>query len=281
VTVLENLLSPAVPDSKILYHYTGQDGLLGIIKEKKFRVSSILHLNDAAEFNYTIELARQHLSSRLRHERGPCNTFYGTALDGLGFFGKFALFVGSFTQNGDSLSQWRAYAQGGIGFSLGFECEQLRPLAEAQGFRLLRCSYDKVEHSQAIDDLVNDAGQRLNPRDGNDVGLAVQYFYDELVNVATVLKHPSFAEEREWRLISSPVLLDLRPPALFRSGKSMVVPYREFDLVGVDGRMRLADLCIGPTPHTELSRLSVEHLLVASGVENVSVRGSAVPYRSW
>ena len=71
MSLVEDLLSPTVPDEKILYHYTGQDGLLGVLKEKKLRVSSVLHLNDAAEFSYTIGLAKQHLAFRLRKESIP------------------------------------------------------------------------------------------------------------------------------------------------------------------------------------------------------------------
>lgn len=281
MSLLNELLSPTVDDAKILYHYTGQEGLLGIVREKKLRVSSILHLNDSAEFNYTIKLAQENLNLRLRHERGPSNTFYGTALENFGFLQKMTLFVGSFSQQGDSLSQWRAYAQGGIGFSLGFEYQYLRELAEEQGFRLLRCNYDKETHSRVINDIVDEAGSKVDPKDGDKVESAVSHFYSALVNVAAVLKHPSFNEEREWRLISSPVLLEMRPLALFRPGKSMVVPYQEFALANANSNFHLADLCIGPAPHMELSRFSVEHLLVTSGVAHAPVRASVVPFRSW
>jgi len=282
VPLLQDLLSPSVPDAKVLYHYTGQEGLLGIVREKRLRVSSILHLNDAAEFNYTIGLAQQDLNKRLRLERGPWNTFYGTVLESLDNLGKtMTLFVGSFSENGDSLSQWRAYAQNGIGFSLGFEYDYLRPLAQAQEFRLLHCNYSKQDHTRAIDEIVADAGKQIDMHQADDVRAAVARFYDSLVKIAAVLKHPSFAEEREWRLISSPVFLDQKPSASFRPGKSMVIPYREFNLASEGEPMQIADLCVGPTPHMELSRLSVEYLLDASEVGRGAVRGSDVPYRSW
>lgn len=281
MTLLRDLLSPSVPDAKLLYHYTGQEGLLGMVGEKRLRVSSILHLNDAAEFNYTIGLAQEYLNIRLRHERGPWNTFYGTVLEALGHLKTMTLFVGSFSENGDSLSQWRAYAHNGIGFSLGFEYDYLRRLAAAQDFRLLRCNYSQKDHTQVINEIVARAGGQINIHEADNVEPAVEQFNDSLVKIAAVLKHPSFAEEREWRLISSPVFLDQRPPASFRPGKSMVIPYREFSLMSEGVPMRIADLCVGPTPHMELSRLSVEYLLGASNVEHGVVRGSDVPYRGW
>jgi hypothetical protein len=255
--------------------------VLGILNSKKLCVSSILHLNDAAEYNYTLGLAQEYLDSRLRYERGPWNEFYGTALEGLGLLRKMTLFVGSFSENGDSLSQWRAYAQNGIGFSLGFEYERLQTLADAQEFRLVRCNYSKEAHEEVIHELAGDTGPQIKGAEIEDAGVAVQRFYGALVKLAAVLKHPSFAEEREWRLVSAPGSLDLRIPVMFRHGKSMIVPYREFNLVGAEGRMHVADLCVGPAPHMELAKFSVERLLSASGVEHNVMRSSVVPYRSW
>jgi hypothetical protein len=65
---------------EIIYHYTSQQGLLGIVNGKSLWVSSIRHLNDAAEFGYSVEMIREILTRRLRAERGPWNTYYGTIL---------------------------------------------------------------------------------------------------------------------------------------------------------------------------------------------------------
>jgi hypothetical protein len=40
----------------ILYHYTTQEGLLGILKEGVIRASSIQHLNDSSEFTYAVKI---------------------------------------------------------------------------------------------------------------------------------------------------------------------------------------------------------------------------------
>jgi len=54
-----NPLSQASPKPKTIYHYTSQEGLLGIIQEGLLRVSSIRHLNDSAELIYAIEIGAQ------------------------------------------------------------------------------------------------------------------------------------------------------------------------------------------------------------------------------
>ena len=279
MTILNDLLSPTVPDHKILYHYTTQDGLLGIIKSKTLWASSILHLNDSAEFNYTLDLARTDVGLKyLGAESGPKRMFFAFALDFLEILKTTPLFVGSFSLNGDLLSQWRAYTQNGIGFSLGFEYDYLRGLAEAQGFKLLRCNYNRAEHEQAITELIDASCLKINPQHDVDVQ-AIRLFTSQLVNIASVLKHPSFAEEKEWRLVSAEPEVD--GPVLFRSGKSMVVPYKEFKLAEDGSPLQMRDLCIGPTPHVEMSKFSIEQLMSRAKTNANIVRSSTVPYRSW
>jgi hypothetical protein len=42
----------------LIYHYTTQAGLLGIIRRRELWASSILHLNDASEFGYAFGIAK-------------------------------------------------------------------------------------------------------------------------------------------------------------------------------------------------------------------------------
>lgn len=36
-----------IPTPSVIFHYTGADGLLGIVRERKLWASSVLHLNDS------------------------------------------------------------------------------------------------------------------------------------------------------------------------------------------------------------------------------------------
>lgn len=51
-------------NTKPLYHYTSQRGLLGILESKKLWMTNILYLNDSSEFIYTWELVKPELSKR-------------------------------------------------------------------------------------------------------------------------------------------------------------------------------------------------------------------------
>jgi hypothetical protein len=43
--------------AEILYHYTSQDGLIGMLNEKTIWASKIHYLNDSKEFALALELA--------------------------------------------------------------------------------------------------------------------------------------------------------------------------------------------------------------------------------
>src|SRR5207245_2334277 len=55
-------LASAPPD--ILYHYTNQSGLLGIIENSKIWATKIRYMNDATEFELAFETVDNHLTTK-------------------------------------------------------------------------------------------------------------------------------------------------------------------------------------------------------------------------
>ncbi len=86
-------LKAAVPEKETIYHYTSQEGLLGIVRTKCLWVNSIRHLSDSAEFGYSVDLVREKLTYRLQKEHGPWNGFYGAVLERLDAIKDMTLFV--------------------------------------------------------------------------------------------------------------------------------------------------------------------------------------------
>src|SRR5262249_47518976 len=143
------------PTGKNLYHYTTQEGLLGIAKTRSLWTTSIIHLNDSAEYKYALALAHLKIVSKLETCEGKDRQFYERILSSLGPMKHFTLYVGSFSELGDSLSQWRGYTHNGVGFSVGFKDSYLQSLATKQAYRLVRCIYDENEHQRVISRLVD------------------------------------------------------------------------------------------------------------------------------
>ena len=51
----------SAPPPAILYHYTTQQGLLGIIRDKEIWASHTQYLNDAREFRHALDLIKEEL----------------------------------------------------------------------------------------------------------------------------------------------------------------------------------------------------------------------------
>lgn len=259
---------------QLIYHYTSQDGLLGIIQEKILRVSSIRHLNDSAEFIYAIEIVRSWLTSY--GESDPTwEEFIERMPKYFDIVKEVDCQVGSFSEERDQLSQWRAYTGGGVGYSIGFDFGMLKAFADAQGFELIRCLYKRDEHNELADRVVKKVQKTLNE---HSVDGALAVCAHEVLGIAPRVKHPSFAEEREWRLTRE---VNLEEKVKLRPGKSMLVPYGEFKFMDEHGNTPVAEIVVGPTPHMDLSKRSVERLLLANDMGHVPIIESAVPFRNW
>ena len=273
----EDLLNPRQLTGQKLYHYTTQEGLLGIVKSRSLWTTSILHLNDSSEFNYAFSVVRRRLESKLEAAKGRYEAFYRLALASLTAAKYFTVYVGSFSEEGDLLSQWRAYTHNGIGFSVGFHDTDLQQLALKQNYRLVKCLYAENEHSEIASRLIENAEGWVDQR-GDEI--AHRGFFQNLIEIAPLFKNPAFREEKEWRVVSRLHLLGQESE--FRAGKSMLIPYREFNLEAENQWLRVAEFYVGPNPHVELAQASLAQLAVSKKIMNPAVvQVSQVPYRAW
>jgi len=237
--------------------------------------------NDRTEFRHAVSLIRGLLELHLKMERGPWNDLYGALLDAVSLFSDFHINVGSFSEEGDLLSQWRGYCPKGIGFSLGFDPKTIERQAKEQNFRLMKCEYDERVQRNICEEIIAEACSAANheiesARRNNAV---VDGFISPFLRLAPTLKNISFNEEKEWRVIGGPFAAD-DPQICFRAGTFAVIPYYKFLLA--DGRepLRIADVVVGPNPESSLAKNSVEYLLKCHGVECKLVRESPGTYRS-
>ena len=277
-------------NSDILYHYTSQQGLLGILAQKELWASQIHFLNDSMEFWHAFEVARNELQRQLEGAHDQVKEKLETLLGNLDSTAHVGVCVSSFSEHGDSLSQWRAYCGDGAGFAIGFAREELRALGEREGFTLQPCEYDddaqKARVLKTIDEVMSTDFDTFpgfqNPIYPNEIVIFQTggNFIECLTKLAPLLKHTSFMEEREWRLVSPGI-----PPErlCYRPGASMITPYFRLPLTA-DAKLNcIKRIVIGPTPHPKLSEKSVDDLLVSSGFPRfaVEVRTSATPFRNW
>lgn len=153
----------------MLYHYTNDGGLAGIVESGRLWFSDIFALNDPSELRHGLSIAIELLKSRVTTARPEVATFASMFerfdLDaGIEAAGHF--FICCFSGDGDDLGQWRAYADNGQGFALGFDTGLLedafakqkdKPIKQHSTFHI---TYDDARLTRietALTDLIDPA----------------------------------------------------------------------------------------------------------------------------
>jgi hypothetical protein len=251
-----------------LFHYTTQAGLLGILKNRFLYATHIRYLNDSREYEYAAKLARDFFEALTKSGTPDEKTLATDVLQSLDILNFLAPHVCSFCKDGDRLSLWRGYCRENSGIALGFSTDGLKKVADDR-FKLVRCVYQPEDQRAMLSALVESyVSQRRVPDD-------ISEFLVLLITCFAAMKHPSFQEEEEYRLVSQ-----RHPRNQYRPGKSFLIPFMEFPLAVQADRMPLSCAIVGPSPHLEFFRKSVEQALGEAG-SPIPVKSSNVPYRDW
>lgn len=123
------------------------------------RAADYRFLNDVSEILHTDHLLRELITNKLKESPAPTlNLLYASLLEGRTFLQDEELVhIFSMTEEADSLSQWRAYARDGKGFTLGFDGRHLANLANSEHaqFGLRRVVYDEISQRTALSDALD------------------------------------------------------------------------------------------------------------------------------
>lgn len=189
-----------------IYHYCGVDGFLGIVREKELWLSHCRFMNDYAEHVGMLRQAHEHLQGLTLH--GPQEEFR-KALHHLSGLVQQSPYLACFSAESDVLSQWRAYANDGAGFAIGFSKDAIKRLCDDRekaadvGLSLRQVSYDPSQASDMLRAIIQSYLTHPNVADWSKntlVGLARA----DIWALAAVCKNRGFREEREWRIVMSP-----------------------------------------------------------------------------
>jgi hypothetical protein len=275
------------------------EALLSIVESGRIRATHIRYLNDWSEAEIIWKLVLRRLAERKDASKSAEERRHLEEIIVLGNNRRIASeFVTSFSEDGDDLSQWRAYSPSQAGFSIGFSSDALRtqwviPPGTGDpsfvGGQLLPVSYLSKTNVAEIDRVIDDAfdvGGLLHgqsgfhgPISGKDAILA--WFS----TIAPGYKDVAFAAEKEWRMVLSKPHKPM-PGQRFRAGKSTIVPYIEVELNrGIDSKpvdaYMIREVVVGPTPNPDLSVESLKSLFSSKGRVEVLFKKSAIPYRHW
>ena len=273
--ILLQLVRHSCPN--VLYHYTNREGLVSILNSWEIWATKIQYLNDTSEFDLALRLARNYLAEKEPGASEEEKESIKTGLREIDSIKQINVFVSSFSEKRDSLSQWRGYGSGNASYSIGFRSGMLKGIAKRNDFLLAKCVYDEQEHKQiyapmwewALADV-----QRLT-RSGRHSN-----FLTQLMRIAPLLKNKHFRDESEWRIISGAISAS-HAKFDFHTGASMIIPHFKCSLGLVDGFKRVDEIVVGPCPHMDLAEDAVLMLCFKRKINHRAIGRSEIPDRNW
>jgi len=291
--------SPELPPK--LYHYTSQKGLLGIIQNRELWMSNIRYLNDSSEFSYTLELVKKELDIQIKslktNELRGLFTEYTKSeiknnilslikdvLNGYQDDNDINIYIFSLSKLKDDLNQWRGYCPDEGRFCIEFDSNKLDSIITNKGQQpgIIKCIYKKSEIKELLESLFDDLWKQessIEPIEYGNKGVKYPFgkFILNVLRISPRIKHESFSKELEYRIN---YISNVDEEKHYREGKSMITPYIKFSPTDGNSLLPITKVVVGPTPHPELSKSSVELLLKSNGYD-IPVECSKIPYRSW
>lgn len=281
------------PTNSILHHYTGVGALISIVETRRLWASHAYYLSDSREILYACDLLEQVILESICEYQGEVRSFITE-------FGQWIetfrvtphhIYIFSLSEERSLLSQWRSYTPHGKGASIGFSALRLSEQLKGSGGRIVRCIYKPDEQCELLKGLIHKMvttfKQRIPQLDVSGRPHSQKYyeyleeFKGTILQVLAILKHPSFNEEREWRIVSPYFPRYTGPEIRFREGASMILPYIEIDISGGGSEQKLFETVIlGPSEHPNLSMAAISNFLANKKV-CTTTENCLIPYREW
>lgn len=267
-----------IPNSR-LYHYTSVESFCGILATGQLWMTSYRHLTDPTEYFYSDDLIKECLSESKSNinseEYSILNTY-------LGFEGgpadKASPFVLSFSEECDSLYQWRAYADDGAGVSIGIE-----PSLDGDRYyrNLTKVVYRRNDQQRLIQQVIHEYIQICEKYRGCKVDAFKTTFqlYLAIMHLRIGFKHEAYSIEREWRYANYP--MGFQTKFRWEKRRGLVEYFPDGKYQNQDGLLPIREIWLGAKIDVGHGMEYVKKLLAQHNYnpELILIRQSKVPLR--
>lgn len=275
----------AEPTPTTIYHYTDSGGLRGIIETGRLRLSDVFSMNDPSELNHGFSIFLNALKDKaVSHNAQLFAKGLLSFRNRIGIEKSGNYFTCSFSKAGNDLGQWRAYADNGRGYVLGFGTTQLEAVftqAGKPGFaETTPLAYDdarlKQIHCQIADELFQFLSLPCNPA-------AETEWYTQLtlkaLEAGLHFKHPAYINEQEYRFLEVHPINQLVPDLKFKPHRPYSLgKYREFDW-RTSAPDALQQIIIGPAADRQKSLQFAYDCVKSFHHSTIPIKCSDIPYR--
>jgi hypothetical protein len=284
--ILDRLYKPTTDE--LIYHYCRPEPFVEIIRSRSIWLSGSYALNDATERSWGYSVFAE-AAKALEKETGP--DFIANIVAPVRAGDSYSLLMlGCFSLDPDVLSQWRAYADDGRGFAVGFSPKLLQVPAKP-----LRVLYDKDAQLQELIGNLRHIYE-VEKSTGFKYGDQFQSHLFQMGLDLCAYKNPYFREEKEVRLAHACgidretekiIAVGARAPdgsrlsepltTQFRVANGVIIPYIIVDYSNNGEIFPIKEIVLGP--RNENAELNIRVFLNTMGIRDVKVRRSNVPYR--
>jgi len=293
---------PRMVEPPVLHHYTDAFGVHGIITSNTLWATATQFSNDRSEIDYAAAVAIEVIEELWGRKKNlslwegflaeHLVKIFATPLHAFG-----QPFIVSFCEDGDLLSQWRAYGRTS-GFSLAFpplfERDTMRLVCK-NGFRTMikKVVYDPKSQRARLQFLFKHLIQLVSeftfsPTSAQGASAHMELsllLLLEMTDWASVVKHQSFSEEKEWRIITYPkgaTLHGVKQPTYkgvsIRPTSKLLLPYMILE-PSSGSKLPIVEVRCGPSEFQEQSSRALRILLRNAGYKDAEVAFSGAPLR--
>lgn len=233
---------------KTLYHYCSLETFISIIRNSSIWLSDVKKSNDSKELIWLRQHYYNYILDKYCHTddadiKSICEIILSlspqdglkicpswllpssgeTAKQILDIFNSFRVFTFCLSQHADSLGQWRGYADAGQGIAIGFSRKYLEAISgHGLSCHLFNFMLADVSYKTEFKPLFNSV---FSLHDKTNISEFVFYNLLDITHISALFKHPSFKDEKEWRIIYSMSDCDLDKNRLH---------FEDFDLIASD-----------------------------------------------
>lgn len=228
-----------------LYHYTYARGLRGIFESERIWFTDYRHLNDPSELLHGIEVASDVAGRLKTRADGRAKLLLDCFIDMFrqeNFDKALEFYIASFSHARNDLGQWRAYADNGRGFAIGFvprmfETVDSLPIDKPAEFvAAVKYALEDIDALyappilEAAQLFLSEAITNADLIKDKAIGIPfmqkmVRHLTAALIWRIVTTKHPAYGHEREVRLVITGPTTRLSPYVKTRLRGSEIVPY--------------------------------------------------------
>jgi hypothetical protein len=268
----------------VIYHYCNVDAFKAIIQNKTLWLSSVYNLNDYKE----IQWIKEKVLIKIKEYTNKNSFEKFNSFIKLYENQQPTVYIASFSQGDDLLSQWRAYANDGYGVAIGFNSEYFKENNLIKTSKVLyNENQQQIEIEKILEPLLK-LDEKIN-LESNEFKEYCKNIIDDINNLSAKSKNELFKEEQEVRLIHNPIIIEDKKTKqfifknnlskmMFRAVCGNLIPYFElkFDYFA-DNMPPILEIVKGPK--NKFINQEVKIFLANNGFYNVNIKSSKSSYR--